>query len=429
MTRWLSIFMLLAVGACAHTDQSHISLSLWPAAPEISLVAFTHDEEQALANSPLRLGEQDNLHLWHYTENTRNVENTEALHIRWRDAGWTGLRFASHTTADLQPLIDGYLNLTLTVLHADKQTGIELGLMGAAGMERRLSVDRQLQPLVGQGKQSLSLPLPCLVRGTDNAREVAVPLRWVLGGSGEFILHRAVIAPAPPAQALHLNCPPQASLATTPAVLDTSWARSWWLSRHKQKLAEAAGADPQVVFLGDSITQGWEGVGAPIFTEFFDRWSTLNLGFSGDRTENVLWRLEQGAVDAINPELVVLMIGTNNTGHRQDEPAWVAEGVAAILQSLTSRLPESKILLLAIFPRSAQADDLPRRNNVLINARLRNFADGERVFFHDLNSVFLDSQGRLLKALMPDELHPNEQGYRLLAQQLAPLIEQLLRLP
>ena len=409
--------LVFVLGGCAHTRAPSNDEVLWPHPETVELVAFTHSEEQTLTGERGSLGEQNNLQL---------TPLPDGLRILWREAGWAGLRFEAQPPADLRELKAGYLNLALTLIQVDSDTGIEMGLMGADSMERRLPLDRQLHPLVGKSKQAVSLPMSCLLRDGDSASEIAVPLRLVLGGRGELILHRAAMAAEPIPQAVQLQCPPQESLSTTPGMLDASWARSWWLPRHQQKLAEAAAGDPQVVFLGDSITQGWEQAGAGVFEEYFGQWRTLNLGFSGDRTENVLWRLQHGAVDAIDPELVVLMIGTNNTGHRQDEPAWVARGVEAILDELTTRLPDSKILLLAIFPRSAEADDLPRRNNTLINARLRNFADGEQVFFHDLNSLFLDRQGNLPEAVMPDLLHPNEHGYRLLARELAPLIDGLL---
>lgn len=412
--------LLLGLGGCAHTGVHSTEQVLWPHTDAIRLVAFSHNEKQTLAGERVNLGEDNNLQL---------TPTANGLRIRWRDAGWAGLRLEAEPAADWRGLDGGYLNLMLTVVQTDAGTGIELGLDGVDGMERRLQVDRDLQSLAGEGQRPVSLPISCLLRDSDNASEIPVPLRLVLGGRGELILHRAAIAQAPAPQAVRLACPDPASLSTTPAMLDASWARSWWLPRHEHKLAEADAGDPQVVFLGDSITQGWENAGAGVFEEYFGHWRTLNLGFSGDRTENVLWRLQHGAVDNIDPELVVLMIGTNNTGHRQDEPAWVARGVESILDELTSRLPDSKILMLAIFPRSAEADDLPRRNNTLINARLRNFADGERVFFHDLNSVFLDRQGNLPEAVMPDLLHPNEHGYRLLARELAPLIDTLINTP
>ncbi|HEY7886378.1 MAG TPA: GDSL-type esterase/lipase family protein [Cellvibrionaceae bacterium] len=410
---------VLTLSACAHPVSQTRELVVWPNGTANQVVAFTHSEEKPLTGSSLTVGEQNNVRLEH---------QAGQLHIRWQQAGWAGVGFQAEPAVDLRSWRQGYLQLAMSV-EADAGTGIEIGLLGEQGVERRVSVDRQLQALAGKGPQTVNMPLSCLLRELDNASGIATPLRLALGGNGEITLGQVAFVAEPLAGGLMLNCPDPDTVAITPAMLDAQWARSWWLPRHQQKRQEAANGDPQIVFLGDSITQGWENEGAEVFDHYFGRWRTLNLGFGGDRTENVLWRLQHGAVDDIAPELVVLMIGTNNTGHRQDKPARVAEGVDKIVQELRSRLPETKILLLAIFPRSAEAGDLPRRNNTLINARLRNFADGEKVFFHNLNSIFLDKHGNLSEQLMPDLLHPNAEGYRLLARELAPLVDRLIETP
>lgn len=213
--------------------------------------------------------------------------------------------------------------------------------------------------------------------------------------------------------------------ALTMAPLEEEWAIDWWIPRHKEKLAARAD-DPELVFLGDSITQGWENEGAEAFEDAFGQWRTLNLGFSGDRTENVLWRLEHGEVEGIDPKLVVMMIGTNNTGHRMDPPDEVAAGVTAIVSELRRRLPESKILLLAIFPRGETPADEMRTNNREINRIVRSLADGSNVFYANVNRVFMDGQGQLYTDIMPDLLHPNAEGYQRLAEALEPLVQSLM---
>lgn len=214
--------------------------------------------------------------------------------------------------------------------------------------------------------------------------------------------------------------------ALTLAPLEEEWAIEWWLPRHQEKLAERS-KDPELVFLGDSITQGWETEGAAAFEETFGHWRTLNLGFSGDRTENVLWRLAHGEVEGIDPKLVVLMIGTNNTGHRMDPPHEVAAGVTSIVRDLRRRLPDTQVLLLAIFPRGETANDEMRINNRQVNQRIRSLADGSQVFYANVNRVFMDERGRLHQAIMPDLLHPNAQGYERLAEALQPMVRSLMR--
>lgn len=207
-------------------------------------------------------------------------------------------------------------------------------------------------------------------------------------------------------------------LATTPAPLEESWSIEWWLPRHEAKLAERhAGID--VVMIGDSITERWEKEGAPVWQNHFGRLDSLNLGFGGDRTENVLWRLQHGAVDELNPDLVVLLIGTNNTGFRQDPPAAVAAGVKTILRELQVRLPDSAILLFAIFPGGEAADDVHLRLNAATNRLLQEVAAEASVLYADIGDAFVTQSDVVDPGIMPDGIHLSEAGYEIWAQQLA----------
>lgn len=177
-------------------------------------------------------------------------------------------------------------------------------------------------------------------------------------------------------------------------------------------LAERAGQanDAQLVFFGDSITQGWESEPA-LWDAEFERYRPLNLGVSGDRTEHVLWRLATGAYDHLRPKLIVIMIGTNNTGHRMDRPADIAAGVDAILSQLSARFPEAKLALLAIFPRGETPADPMRVNNSAVNTRLPAIAAAHGAELLDLASTFTDTAGNLPTSVMPDLLHLSPDGY------------------
>ena len=120
------------------------------------------------------------------------------------------------------------------------------------------------------------------------------------------------------------------------------------------------------------------------------------------------------------------MIGTNNSGTRKDPSEQTAAGVQAILTVLRMRLPETKILLLGIFPRGATATDPLRQLNRTINERLREFADRQNVFYLDIGSRFLDAEGGLKADLMPDLLHPSEAGYRVWAEAMESQLKLLL---
>ncbi|MBI1367170.1 MAG: acetylglucosamine-6-sulfatase [Planctomycetes bacterium] len=216
--------------------------------------------------------------------------------------------------------------------------------------------------------------------------------------------------------------------ALTPEVQTAEWAVKWWMPRHEQKLAEIKqrGDEIKLLMIGDSITHGWENSGKKVWDEYYAKRGAINLGFSGDRTEQVLWRLEHGEIDGVHPKLAVIMIGTNNTGHRQDPPAETAAGIKAIVDDLRQKLPNMKILLLAVFPRGATPDDKLRKINAGVNEIIAGFADNEHVYYMDINHVFVTDDGTLTKEMMPDLLHPREKGYKLWAEAIEPTVRKLM---
>lgn len=217
--------------------------------------------------------------------------------------------------------------------------------------------------------------------------------------------------------------------STTPVPQAGEWADSWWTPRHQEKLAqiEKSGDEIEVVMIGDSITQFWEKQGrAAFYTHYWHR-NVLNLGFSADGTENVLWRLQHGEIDGISPQLVILLIGTNNI-HR-GTPTVVedtAAGVGAVLDEIKRRLPEAKILLLAMFPRGAAPDHPLRKLVVAANEQIESHADGEQVIWLDINKSFLSPSGIPLDRLMPDRLHLSREGYEVWAAAMEPRVRELL---
>ena len=210
------------------------------------------------------------------------------------------------------------------------------------------------------------------------------------------------------------------------AVVPVPRTESWWTTRHEHALARIRQGEVELLLIGDSITQGWDDEGRRIWDSYYGRRRAVNLGFNGDGTEHVLWRLDHGEVEGIAPKLAVVMIGTNNTGTRHDPPEETAAGIQAILTTLHTRLPGTKILLLGVFPRSASGDDLFRRLNAAINVRIRHYADNQQVFFLDLSPRFFDRWGRLSQDLMPDYLHPSERGYQVWADGMEDMIRKLL---
>ncbi len=209
--------------------------------------------------------------------------------------------------------------------------------------------------------------------------------------------------------------------------------------RHESFNVISKQGEAQLVFLGDSITHGWDGKGKAIWTKEWAPLKAANFGIGGDRTEHVLWRLENGNFDGLKPKAIVLMIGTNNTGH-QGRPQkelngavyectaeQTAEGIKAILAQLQKKCPDAKILVLGIFPRGADKNDKFRQQNEATNAIVKGFADGQKIFFLDVGAKFLEPDGTLSKTIMPDLLHPNEKGYQIWSDAIKADVLALLR--
>lgn len=202
---------------------------------------------------------------------------------------------------------------------------------------------------------------------------------------------------------------------------------AWWKQQNAGFNAIAQERNAKIVFLGDSITDGWRKAGKAVWEKQIEPLDAVNFGISGDKTENILWRLDSGNLAGkMNPKLVVLMIGTNNW---QNSPDDTAAGVNAILEKIRAAHPKTKILLLAVFPRGADKADAKRQTNEKVNAQIKKFADGRRVFWADINKVFLekDKAETLPRSVMPDLLHPNAVGYQRWADAILPEIKKLAR--
>lgn len=199
----------------------------------------------------------------------------------------------------------------------------------------------------------------------------------------------------------------------------------WW-QRRQQKINDRANqGDVELIFIGDSITQGWEGdPGKAVWEKFYGSRKAMNAGIGGDRTQHVLWRLDNGNVEGIQPKLAVVMIGTNNSG--TDTSDDIAAGITTIVQRLRKKLPSAKVLLLGIFPRGPNADDAKRQVNVAANKIIESLDDGKSVFYLDISEKFLSDDGKLDAEIMPDLLHLSKRGYEIWAESIEPKVAELL---
>ncbi|MBL9177758.1 MAG: chitobiase/beta-hexosaminidase C-terminal domain-containing protein [Verrucomicrobiaceae bacterium] len=216
-----------------------------------------------------------------------------------------------------------------------------------------------------------------------------------------------------------------------PVTQDRSWPQYDWTKRHELTSAAVKRSKPQILFIGDSITHFFGGEqfdsyalrGKNTWDEFYAPRNAGNLGFGWDKTENVLWRLQHGAIDGISPKLIVMMIGTNNTGNCSAPD--IAAGIEAIVLELEKRLPQSKILLLGIFPHGEKPG--PVREKIAgINGILSTLDGTHHVTFRDIGAKFLTPDGLITKDIMPDFLHPNEKGYRIWAEAIEPTVKKLM---
>ena len=200
-----------------------------------------------------------------------------------------------------------------------------------------------------------------------------------------------------------------------------------WKERHdliNKRVAEAA-EKAQVAFIGDSITQGWEGEGKEVWARYYSPRNAVNLGIGGDRTQHVLWRLDNGNLDGIKPKAAVVMIGTNNSNGEDNSAEQIADGVTAIVRKLRDKLPDTKILLLAIFPRGENFNN--QRGKILqVNQVLQKLADDKNVIWIDFGHKFVTSEGLIPRELMPDYLHLSPKGYTIWAESIETQLSAIL---
>ena len=231
--------------------------------------------------------------------------------------------------------------------------------------------------------------------------------------------------------------PPAAAKPDASAAIEKTDATGRFQKMHESFLARGKSGQINVLFLGDSITAGW--VRAPhIWEHYFGKYQPANFGIGGDQTQHVIWRIEKGELDGITPKVVVLMLGTNNTG--QHDAHEIAAADKKIVSMIRAKIPQAKVLLLAIFPRGPRKNaqgivtedavaDAKRRMDIIneANTQLAKLDDGRNVRFLDINARFLCDDGKIPSIIMPDQLHPNIAGYQLWADAMQPLLTEMMK--
>ena len=205
---------------------------------------------------------------------------------------------------------------------------------------------------------------------------------------------------------------------------------------HAQLLEKTKRGRIDIYFEGDSITRRWGATDYPEllanWKQNFFGWNAADFGWGADTTQNILWRLQNGELDNVNPRVIVLLAGTNNVGNRPspNEDARVDDitrGLKAILDTMRAKAPKATIILMGIFPRNDNMAVMPVINR--INENLARLADGKTIRFLNINDRLADPSGVLFEGVMGDRLHPTIKGYQIWADALKPIFTELLGPP
>ena len=428
-TTTLLLSTLAAAAATAATPAPTLPLYVGQALPGAHVKFGDFDVQHTLEGDSGRMNDDAKQPNALVDVHRTNKDGTgDALGFSWKNAWFATARVES-APVDLRPyLAKGTVSFDLKVNELAKG-GLNYRIDCGQGCERKVTDVLPARAAQGKGWRHLSFALSCFYHKGDDFSTVKTPFALDATGEGDVeIANIRIEQNGKPTE----TCPDYRTASVTPSPLNESWSIDWWMPRHEEKLAEiarrkAAGEPTELVFIGDSITHNWEQHNKPLWDEFWGKYHALNLGYGGDRTENVLWRLQHGEIDGIAPKVAVMMIGTNNTGFRMEEPALIYAGIKRDIQEIQKHMPHTKILLLAIFPRGEKADDAQRMNNEKVNALLPKLADGKRVFFLNINKAFLAPDGTLSKDIMPDLLHPNGDGYKIWQREMQPTLDKLMR--
>ena len=209
------------------------------------------------------------------------------------------------------------------------------------------------------------------------------------------------------------------------AVIPVKRIDSTWRLRRESVNARLKKGNVDLLFVGDSITRRWEDAGKKYWDKYYKHRNAVNMGFGGDLTQHVLWRLEHSDFESISPKLAIVLIGTNNSNGDDYTAEEIAEGIIAICLSLRSKLPKTKILLLAIFPRDRKPS-AQRRKNAKASLLASRIADNKMICYLDIGKAFLTKDETLPEEIASDCLHLDEKGYRIWAETMEPKVVELM---
>jgi lysophospholipase L1-like esterase len=228
--------------------------------------------------------------------------------------------------------------------------------------------------------------------------------------------------------AVHVNAANESLTASgtnpTPRTIEFPWMSvATWDKMYAEDIAVANTGGVDLLFVGDSITAGWNG---ETWQKNFAQYNPANFGIGGDHTGNLLWRLKYGHAEKLNPKVVVVLIGVNNFGHLNETPAQVFQGIKANVVLLRKIYPNAKILVNGVFPFEEFVSSPKRTLVKQVNTMVAKLDDGKQVFVKDYGSHFLQADGSISKEVMADFLHPTPKGYQLWVDAMLPDIQKLM---
>ena len=229
----------------------------------------------------------------------------------------------------------------------------------------------------------------------------------------------------PKAKALPALSPCTVSGTSHVAVTPVPRPYAHWMERHQGVLNRIQAGPADLIFIGNSLTQRWESAGKAVWQAYYGDRNAVNMGFDGDGTQNVLWRLDHGEIDGSSPKLAVVLIGSNHVnGYTVEE---ISDGIKAICCRIVSKLPRTKILLLSILPRG-DASAAAAYRLAKASEEAAKMVDNRTIYYLDIREKFLDADGNVSSVFMGvDHVHLTEEGYQELAGLLEPTIARLLK--
>jgi beta-glucosidase len=238
------------------------------------------------------------------------------------------------------------------------------------------------------------------------------------------VAHAQNTPPAPPAPT-----PVEPADIAAPKLTKDGKLEPRFQQLHEEFLKRGKAGPIGVLFLGASIMERWQTVGKEVWDARYGKDDPADFGVSGDKTQNVLWRIDNGELDGIAPKVVVVMVGSNNLGIGPEDALIRAE--IKIVEEIHRKLPNTKVLSLGVFPHGAHPTNTQtakyRAESRAIYAALSKLDDGNKTRVLDIGDKFTDAQGILTKEIMPDQLHPTKLGYEIWANAIQSTLDEMLK--